>query len=183
MYIEENKETFKFERLSFEDLYHKHRRASMNFMRQMIDEVEDILDIYQDAVIVLYINSLRPDFQLTCSIQTYLNSICRNQILKRIPKSRKMVRTDDFEDGITDWFEEYNEERETKLIVIEDALKEMKSTGGHCYALLHGFFFLKMSMKELALNFNFGNKDSAKTQKAKCQKKLKEIVLSKYSKS
>jgi RNA polymerase sigma factor (sigma-70 family) len=171
---------FNFDDLSFDDLYRKHRNSSMNFMRRMIDDVDDMLDIYQDAVIVLYNNSRRPDFRLTCSVQTYLNSISRNQILKRMPNSRKLVRTDDFEEGITDWFEEYDAEREGKLTVIENALLELESSGGRCFGLLRGFYFLKKSMSELAHSLDLANADTAKTQKSKCMKKLKEIVLSKF---
>lgn len=179
MYNPENKGSFNFDGLSYEDLYRKHRNSSMNFMRQMIDDVDDALDIYQDAVIVLYNNSRSPDFLLTCTVQTYLNSICRNQVLKRLPNSRKLVRSDDFEEGIADWFEEHDEERENKLAVIESALLELESAKGACFGLLRGFYFLKKKMNTLATDFGFANEDSAKNQKARCMKKLKEIVLRK----
>ena len=183
MYNLENKGPINFDGLSYEDLYRKHRDSSMNFMRQMIDDADDAKDIYQDAVIVLYNNSRSPEFLLTCSVQTYLNSICRNQILKRLPNSRKLVRSDDFEEGIADWFEEHDEERENKLAVIESALLELESAKGPCFGLLRGFYFLKKRMNILANDFGFANEDSAKNQKAKCMKKLKEIVLRKYGKS
>jgi RNA polymerase sigma factor (sigma-70 family) len=180
MFSPENKGAFKFDNLSFDDLYRKHRNSSMNFMRRMIDNEDEILDVYQDAVIVLYNNSQRSDFQLTCSVQTYLNSICRNQVLKRIPNSRKLVRADDYEEGITDWMEEYDEERERKITAIESALLELESAKGPCFGLLRGFYFLKKKMSTLATDLGFANEDSAKNQKARCMKKLKEIVLRKF---
>ena len=183
MYNPENKGPFNFNGLSYEDLYRKHRNSSMNFMRQMIDDMDDALDIYQDAVIVLYNNSRSPNFQLTCTVQTYLNSICRNQVLKRLPNSRKLVRSDDFEDGITDWFEEHDEERENRIAAIESALLELESAKGPCFGLLRGFYFLKKKMDMLATDFGFANERSAITQKAKCMKKLKEIVLRKFGES
>ena len=142
--------------------------------------MDEILDVYQDAVIVLYNNSRRSDFQLTCSVQTYLNSICRNQVLKRLPNSRKLVRADDYEEGITDWMEEYDQERERKIVAIENALLELESAKGPCFGLLRGFYFLKRSMNILADELGFSNEDSAKSQKSKCMKKLKEIVIKKF---
>jgi RNA polymerase sigma factor (sigma-70 family) len=180
MHSPENTGTFDFDSLSFDDLYRKHRNSTMNFMRRMVDDNDEILDVYQDAVIVLYNNSRRSDFHLTCSVQTYLNSICRNQVLKRIPNSRKLVRADDYMEGVKDWMEEYDDEREKKITVIESALLELESAKGPCFGLLRGFYFLKKKMDLLAADLGFANEDSAKTQKSKCMKKLKEIVLRKY---
>ena len=67
----------------FTKVYEEHREYSLNFMRKMNNDSDLIKDIYQDAVIVLYENSRNPNFQLTCSIQTYINSICRNQLLNK----------------------------------------------------------------------------------------------------
>jgi RNA polymerase sigma factor (sigma-70 family) len=173
--------SFDFKAKQFDDLYKNHRNSSFRFMRQMIDDIDEIMDVYQEAVIVLYQKSRNPEFRLTCSVQTYINSICRNQILKKFPNSRKLVRTDEFEEEITDWFEEYDEQKEIKLSILESALKEMESAKGPCFGLLRGFYFLRMSMDDLARSFNFANAESAKNQKARCQKKLKEMVLTKYS--
>jgi DNA-directed RNA polymerase specialized sigma24 family protein len=72
----------------FGEVYNDHRPYSMRFMSKIHKDHEVIQDVYQDAVIVLLENVKKPDFQLSCSIQTYLNSICRNQLLT----SRGMYR-------------------------------------------------------------------------------------------
>jgi len=62
-------------------LYEKHKDYCLNFMKSMYKDEDEIKDIFQDALIVLYENINKSGFNLTCSIQTYLNSICRNQVL------------------------------------------------------------------------------------------------------
>lgn len=59
-------------------VYEKHKEYCINFMKSMYDNRDEVKDIYQDAVIVFYENAIKPGFNLTCSIQTYLNSICKN---------------------------------------------------------------------------------------------------------
>lgn len=70
-------------------LYNKHRNYCLFFMKKINNNEELNQDIFHDALIVFYEKAIKTDFALTCSIQTYLNSICRNQILVRFKKNSK----------------------------------------------------------------------------------------------
>jgi RNA polymerase sigma factor (sigma-70 family) len=165
----------------FTKIYEDYKNHSLNFMRKMNNDFDLIKDIYQDAVIVLYEKTKDPDFTLTCSIQTYINSICRNQLLTKFKeKSRFISKTDDFEPNLNDWFEEFDEEKEKRLILVEKALDNLKEKGEKCFEILKRFFYEKQSMDEIAVEMNYSNGDNVKNQKSRCQKKLKELVLSSY---
>jgi DNA-directed RNA polymerase specialized sigma24 family protein len=75
----------------FSKIYNDYKSHSLNFMRKMNNDFDLLKDIYQDAVIVLYEKSKDPDFKLTCSIQTYINSICRNQLLNKFKENSHIV--------------------------------------------------------------------------------------------
>jgi len=76
---------------------------------------ELIKDIYHDALIVLYEKAKGGEFQLTCSLQTYLNSICRNQLLSVLRRDALMLplaegsdremadENEQYSEAITDW--------------------------------------------------------------------------------
>jgi RNA polymerase sigma factor (sigma-70 family) len=150
-------------------------------MRKMNNDFDLLKDIYQDAVIVLYEKSKDPDFKLTCSIQTYINSICRNQLLNKYKENSRFIsKVDDFDPNVNDWFEEFDEEKETRLSSIESALEILKEKGEKCFEILKRFFYQKQSMDEIAVELNYTNGDNVKNQKSRCQKKLKEIVLENY---
>ena len=71
-------------------LYDKHKDYCLRFMNKMYWDEETNKDIYQDAI-TLFIEKMRGN-KLTLentSIQTYLNSICRNQVLVRLKKNNK----------------------------------------------------------------------------------------------
>ena len=161
----------------FTKIYNEHRTYSLNFMRKMNSDDDLIKDIYQDAIIVLYEKSRNPEFELTCSIQTYINSICRNQLLNKYKEnSRFLSINDQFDATINDWHEnEYNDVKEERINILENALIQLKEMGGNCYEILSRFFYQKQSMDQIALEMNYSNGDNVKNQKSRCQKKIKEI--------
>lgn len=167
----------------FTKVYNEHKGYTMRFLYKMNNDSELISDLYQDAMIVLHQKVKDPSFQLTCSIQTYINSICRNQLLNKFKeKSRFISNGDDFDPGISDWFEdEFEDEKENRLTTLEKALDHLKEKGEKCYEILTRFFYQKQSMDEIAAAMGYTNGDNVKNQKSRCQKKMKELVLEKYA--
>lgn len=163
---------------NLEMLYKKHRNYCMFFMRKIHDDDALNLDIFHDALIVFYEKILTPNFVLKCSIQTYLNSICRNQILVRFKKNSKHSQfTEEFEDGITDWFEPIQDEDNERIEVIVKALDNLKNLGGKCYEILRRYYYEKKSLEKIAIELDYTNADNVKNQKSRCQKRLKEDVF------
>jgi RNA polymerase sigma factor (sigma-70 family) len=158
-------------------IYQRHRSYSLRFMQKMLDDFDVVLDVYQDAIILFYEKVQIPDFELTCSIQTYLNSICRNQILKRYKeKSRSLVNSEEIIEGITDWFEEDDHSDSAQLDAMNEALAQLKESGGQCYEILKRYYYYKQSMQVIAEALGYSNGDNVKNQKSRCQKKLKALV-------
>lgn len=162
----------------FTSIYEDHKQYSLNFMRKINSDENLILDIYQDAIIVLYENSKKKDFVLTCSIQTYLNSICRNQLLKKYRESSTFLTvSDEFIPTITAWYDdEIDNINESRVGALQNALNELKSTSSKCHEILYRFFYQRQSMSEIAEKLGYTNADNVKNQKSRCQKKLKELI-------
>ena len=163
---------------SIDILYRRHKSYCINFMKSMYKDHEEIRDIYHDAVIVFYEKINTPGFELTCSIQTYLNTVCRNQILKRINHSNryKVYGSDDngdILDTITDTMEELNGVNEERISIMKKVFSEMRENSLKCYEMLMRFWYKKQNMDEIAKSMKFANADSAKNQKARCQKEFK----------
>jgi RNA polymerase sigma factor (sigma-70 family) len=163
----------------FTRVYNEHKGYTMRFLYKMNDDTDLLADLYQDAMILLYQKSKDPAFELTCSIQTYINSVCRNQLLNKFKQnSRFITKGDDFDQNISDWHEDaFSEEKENRINTLEEALAQLKETGEKCYAILKSYFYEKKSMQEIAQELGYTNGDNVKNQKARCQKKLKELAL------
>jgi RNA polymerase sigma factor (sigma-70 family) len=175
-------------------VYKKCKSSALQFLRkinyQSNDRI-DIEDIFQDAIIVLYENIIYRDFVLASNttLQTYLNSVCRNILLKKIVNNKAVELNenkemdDDNDDSmrfnplITDSLEEFEDSTEQQYNAIEKALEKMKAAGGHCYELLTLFWYHKKNMNELAEIFGYTNAANTKNQKARCQKRLEKITF------
>lgn len=172
-------------------VYKRCKVNCLGFMRKMTNgKISDyeLEDVFQDANIILYEKIVKGDFVLTATFQTYLNSVCRFQLLNTIIKSKL---TTDYEDNadddddenpngyhssITDSLDAVDRSNEPQFLAIETALVKMKDAGGHCYELLTLFWYHKKSMNELTTEFGYTNSDTTKNQKAKCQKRLEKIA-------
>jgi RNA polymerase sigma factor (sigma-70 family) len=159
-------------------LYKRHKAYCINFMKSMYYDHEELRDIYHDAVMVFYEKINTPGFELTCSIQTYLNTVCRNQILKRLNYSKR-YKTDssdsnsDILDSITDTLVELDDLNNERVKVMKKVFGIMKDTSKKCYEMLMRFWYKNQTMDQIANAMHFANADSAKNQKARCQKEFK----------
>ncbi|MCS7018480.1 MAG: sigma-70 family RNA polymerase sigma factor [Cytophagales bacterium] len=134
---------------------------------------DEAKDVYQEAFIVLYENVQRPDFQLRCSIKTFLYSVSRNHWLKRL--QAKKIKTDlkDIEEFIPFVEDSVSIEREARLVMVESAMQRL---GEPCRTILEDYYLHEMSMAEIAEKMGYTNADNAKTQKYKCFNRLKKII-------
>ncbi|MBK7666675.1 MAG: sigma-70 family RNA polymerase sigma factor [Sphingobacteriaceae bacterium] len=133
---------------NFDALYIKHRVYCLNFMKKINYNDELNIDIYHEAIIYFREKVLSGNFTLTCSIQTYLNSICRNQILVRLKRSEKHSQySEEFDERITDWYEPEEIESDDRMNAILKGLEMLKSLGGKCYEILKRFFYENNSME------------------------------------
>lgn len=172
-------------------VYKRCKANSLGFMRKMTSgKISDyeLEDVFQDANIILYEKIVKGDFVLTVPFQTYLNSVCRFQLLNTIKKSKLTTdyqyNSDDDDDenpngyhsSITDSLDGIDHSNEPQFLAIETALEKMKVAGGHCYELLTLFWYHKKSMNELTTEFGYTNEVNTRNQKAKCQKRLEKMA-------
>jgi RNA polymerase sigma factor (sigma-70 family) len=177
----------KFDNAAVSKAYEMHKDYCIRYMERMYNDEDAIKDIYQDAVIVLIENIRHKNLKLEgTSIQTYLNSICKYQILTRFKSSGKMknISKEEMEEQygkiIVDWFEDLGDVNSRRIKIINEELMKMKEEGGKCYEILELFFFESRSMDYIANKLGYTNADNAKNQKSRCQKKLKTQVFNRY---
>ena len=172
-------------------VFKKTRDYCLGFMRNMTTpgriREEDLKDIYQDALIVLIEKIADGNFSLTSSFQTYLNSVCRNLLLKRfngtaasavVEKAEMDHHWGRYDPEITDVLQELEIEENSRFAALETALKQMKEAGGRCFELLSHYWYHKWSMAQLAEHFGYTSEVNARNQKSRCQKRLRRMAHS-----
>lgn len=175
------------------EVYKRCKQYSISFMRKMTNGAKndyELDDVFHDAILVLYEKIIGANFELTASLQTYLNSVCRFQLLNKMGKEKlysdydEHIGKDHDEDNpmsykstITDTLDEIEDPKESQFTAIESALEMMKAAGGHCYELLTLFWYHKKSMNDLTAIFGYTNEVNTRNQKSKCQKRLEKMAF------
>ena len=170
---------------------HRTRDYCIRFLQRIgsgIDR-EVIKDIYHDALIVLYEKAKGGDFRLTCSLQTYLNSVCRNQLLNVLRNDARVSplaerpeldgagENEQYSEGITDWLHPgdvgINNER---VQAIMESLEYMKGKGD-CHELLLLVYYQGKSMKDIAAHFGYKSEQIARNKNYLCREQLKALTF------
>lgn len=184
-------------------LYTKHKGYCIRLMNNKYWDNDTNQDIYQDAVIIFINNVKSKDLKLeNTSIQSYLNSICLNQIKIRLKKENKNnVHSSDefdknfikdktnisFDENINDYeiknieIEE-NEIATKRVRIILEELEVMKFKGPDCFKLLKSIFYENRKLEDIATLLNYKNSRSAITQSYKCRERLKKQVYKRLEK-
>jgi RNA polymerase sigma factor (sigma-70 family) len=159
----------------------------------------DLEDIFQDAFIVLVEKINGGGFNLTdgASFQTYLNSVCRNQLLRRHRDSGNFIefndvqidesenqdefgnstQNDSFLSNITDYLTELEGENEPLFQALERAFVELRNRGGHCHEMLVMFWYQNCSIRELTEHFRYTTEVNTRNQKSRCQERLRSMAF------
>jgi RNA polymerase sigma factor (sigma-70 family) len=163
----------------YASLYRQHRVVVFQHLKQFTKDESYLADLYQDAIIVLFEKAKDPEFTLTCSIRTYLIAICRNQIFKRAGRTPEIVNIEGERTNYNDWLTDQLEieRKKSQLDKLDSVLNHFESIAQKCYELLYRFFYMKESFDLIAKVMGYTNADNAKNQKARCQKKLRELYL------
>ena len=171
------------------EVYKRCKQYSIAFLRKMTSnklKEYELDDIFHDSILVLYEKILKGDFVLTASIQVYINSVCRFQLLNKFKNDKRNVAFDDGDsDGqasdknnqITDCFDDIENPKEAQFLALEKALENMKTSGERCYEILILFWYQNKSHNEIASIMNYSNEKTSKKQKSGCQEKLRVMAF------
>lgn len=166
-------------REAFQQLYRQYYPMVRYLVSHNSGSAEEADDVFQDALLVLMGKLGAPGFQLTATLKTYLYSVCRNLWLKRL-RGKGKTQLVDFEKAVDVPDEEPDTEQEGLL---QDLRACLASIGDACRAVLERFYFLKLSMEEIAAQLGYANADTVKTQKYKCILRLKKLMDERKGKS
>ncbi|MEM7106263.1 MAG: sigma-70 family RNA polymerase sigma factor [Bacteroidota bacterium] len=153
-------------------LYQAYFPRIERFITSNSGDIDDAMDIFQDAVMVVYQKFKNPEASLTSSFFTFLYAVCRNLWLKELKKRK--------DKGVTTSLESVSigvEEIES-AIFNRDKISLFRSKftklGQGCQDILKLFFDGK-SMKEIASIMNISEK-YARKRKFQCKEKLTALV-------
>lgn len=147
-----------------ENVYTMYKSGFVLFLSKYGLPKEDVVDIYQDSIIVLIENAQKGLLDnLKADIKTYLFSIGKFKALKRLKKEIP---------ANLEWQNEENDNEE----MMEKLEAGLEKLGNRCYEILKLFYYEEKKLDEIQTLLNYEKKEVLKSQKSRCLKQLKEIV-------
>jgi hypothetical protein len=163
---------------AFEIIYVSHKKYCIGFMKSKFGDREEIRDVYQNAVIVLREKANNPEWELTCRIQTYLNSICFHQGLTAFGKPRVTLVPEDDIKEIPEWYLPMEETLNADRVkVIVGVLNDKNKTTRICYEILTRRLYQNQSYEIISREMEYNNARTAITRSHKCLENLRKEVL------
>ena len=150
-------------------IYARCHSTAMRFMRSQFRAGVDFEDVFQEACIVLLNKMENPSFVLTCSMQTFLNAVCRNILLRqhRIRPNQTSIDPE-FELDLAIELGIDEEEHSVRYSVFLDVIALMRTSANRCYEILHLVFFDNIGMEQIADRLGYTSAANVRNQKYRC---------------
>jgi RNA polymerase sigma factor (sigma-70 family) len=155
-------------------IYEKCCSTSLRFMRRHFGSGVDFEDVFQEACLVLLKKLDDPSFALTCSLQTYLNAICRNILLRQ--HRRHPIHTSigsEFELDVAMEVDLDEEENAARFAIFSEVVELMKNRAARCYEIFQLFYFRNIGMQQIADRLGYTSAANVRNQKYRCLVKAK----------
>ena len=159
---------------AFEYIYQNYYEGIKTYILQNNGSAEDVRDLFQDAIVVLYNQVLKGAFREQSTVKTYFYGICRNIWYKKLAKKKGTLEIETLKETSLD-----NEVVDQILIGNEREQlisRLMNQLSMECMQILTFFYFDKLSMKEIQAKLHLASVQVAKNKKMKCLKKLRTLV-------
>lgn len=157
-----------------QQFYEENRDPFLRFAQKYSLSREDVLDIYQDAIIAFIENVEKGKInELKSSVTTYLFAIGKLMIFQKIKKGTKTDFYADFESLGMVW-EEFDED-DTQLDE-QNLAKALTKLGEQCKAILELFYYRGMKLETITTTLGYESKDVVKSQKSRCLSQLKKLM-------
>ena len=156
----------------WEHIYSSYFPTISDMIRKNKGSVDDAVDVFQDALLILNRNLKNNTFRGDASIKTYLFSVCRNLWLKEYREKQRRLTVD--AEGI-----EVSEHDINYLLRVEVVSILMGELGEDCRNILIEYYFKNKSMSELKEMFNVNCIQAAKNKKWRCLTYLERLCKEK----
>lgn len=160
---------------AIEKIYNLYKREFLVYSSRFSVSDDDAIDIYQDSIVVLYENILSGKLtSLTSSLKTYLFAIGKYKIYNSLKIKANIMDLDEYKHVL-------EEESDEEFLLREENIKRQQQAyqqlGGKCQKIIKSFYYENLSIEEIKTRLGYASKDVVKSQKSRCIKQIREIIL------
>lgn len=155
-------------------LYEKNIRMIMKYIIQNNGTDANAREILQDALVVLWENARKDNFELKSKISTYLYSISRNKWMQELTRRKKHTSLEAVHNNPSSVpGADFTLEEEELSKIFKECISRLSPL---CQHILTAFYYEERSMQEISKIYGLANEDVAKSKKYQCKKELERLV-------
>lgn len=164
------------DKTALDAVYRGFKDEFLNYVKRYDINYETSLDIFQDAIIVLYQNFTTNNLQLqNSSVKTYLFGIGKHKVFNYLKSKNKHLRiVNDVED-----YEELNIKEPNLSFYQQQLAKQLSQISESCKDLLQLYYYRNLTINEIVQQTHYKDANTVKSHKSRCMKRLKSLVNSK----
>lgn len=151
-------------------IYSRHWPMVLRFVKLNNGDDDEAEEVFQEGMITFYEKIREKDFMLSCSLKTYLYSVCRFKWMNQLRKRKDIVDIESYSGDFPDHEEDQEEPASPEAIK-----QKVLTLGEPCLSLLIGFYYDELSLEQLASSMSYANANVAKQQKFRCLERLKKM--------
>lgn len=160
------------------EAYHRYRADFLSWAKRYSGLPESVaLDLYQDALIILFKNLADGKLQtIQSTLVAYLIGIGKNLALKKHSLRAKEVYLDEYEEenlGTIELNILAFQEETLKESLIRDSFQQLSDI---CRQIIILFYYRGLSMNQICKQMNYKNENATKTAKHKCMNQFRKMV-------
>ncbi|MGA0556763.1 RNA polymerase sigma factor [Larkinella sp. VNQ87] len=157
--------------LTLERIYAETFPMVRHYVREHGGSDQDAKDVFQEAIITFYEQTVHENRVLTSSVRTYLMGICKNRWRQELTKrARKSPLTATEADTVWTEPEDDADRPPLKLMTFVEQLGET------CKSILVSFYYFGQHLEQIATQHGYRNVRTATVQKFKCLERLRKAV-------
>lgn len=167
---------------SLEFIFNKHAQYCISNLKRRYNCTQEVAeDLFMDAILNFRDKVVEDKLDTVKNVRNYIYTTCTNMYKARVSKekSQKNKKYDlqntfyssHQEDYLTKVIQNQNQEEIKKL-----SLEAFAQLSDSCQKIIHMFYVQELSMQEIAEILGYSNANVAKTTKARCYKKLLDLL-------
>ncbi|MGE5423954.1 MAG: RNA polymerase sigma factor [Syntrophothermus sp.] len=162
---------------SLKQLYREFHPIAKSIVERNSGSRQDVEDVFQDSIIILYQKIAKNDVKINCSLKTFFYSICRNIWKQRLDRKWRLVYQDDMVNEPAGEYEiDAFRAEEKKLEKLRILYTHLEALPVDCQTIIT-LFMGGMPLKEIARITGLKDDNYVKTRKYLCKNMLRKKII------
>ena len=161
------------DRKAISAIYEQYFPRVEKYIRRNTGSTEEAMDVFQDALMVIYHKAQTPGFELRSKFFTYMYAVCRNLWLDKLKKKRRTEVMSEQQELLTD-------DASVESDIMESGRRNLYQQkflllSADCQKLLK-MFFDGQSMRSIGAYFQT-SENYIRKKKYKCKERLQKLIV------